>query len=309
MRTLTLPLAAALALGSAVLLAPSPAGAAGTEFGNGCLASNAPPGATVIATGSAAGSAAAPVGGVITEARFTVPAAAPPVLPTVLKVVRSTGVANQYRVVAQSPVLNVPNSRSTQDVRLPVSAGDFLGLFGSTGTLICNTGNAGDVAGSVAGDSAVGSTATYLPATQSSIPVVVTVEPDVDNDGYGDVTQDLCPQSAAAQVACPTIKLDSLATAANGSITVVVATSSTATVTVGGLVKVNGKKVKLKGGKKTVQPGSLTSFKVKLPAELKRALAKLPASHRITVTLTASATNAAGQVTTDKAKVRLPGTR
>jgi hypothetical protein len=80
-------------------------------------------------------------------------------------------------------------------------------------------------------------------------------------------------------------------------------------VAVTGVAKVNGKKVKLKGGTKAAEPGKLTLFKVTLPKVLKAALAKLPASKKIRVTLTSSATNVAGTVTTDTTKVTLPGTK
>jgi hypothetical protein len=33
--------------------------------------------------------------------------------------------------------------------------------------------------------------------------ISAVLEPDADNDGYGDVSQDACPQSAQTQVACP----------------------------------------------------------------------------------------------------------
>ena len=115
-------------------------------------------------------------------------------------------------IVAQSPSINVPNTLSTQDVRLPVTAGDFLGLSGSAGTLYCNTPSAGDKAVAFAGDAALGSTETYTsPNANLSIPVIATIEPDADGDGYGDITQDLCQRSAAVQVACPVVELDSLA--------------------------------------------------------------------------------------------------
>jgi hypothetical protein len=299
----------ALALGSAIVLVPSPATAAATEFGNACLATNAAPNFTIVATASATGSAAAPVSGVITKARFSVPPAAP-TLATVLKIVRPTGVANQYRVVAQSSSINVPPTVSTQDVRLPVTAGDLLGLHGSTGTLHCDTASPGDTAVVFAGDAAVGSAETYsAPNPSLSVPVVATIEPDADGDGYGDITQDLCPQAASVQSACPVIKIDSRASASGTSITVAVTTSSTGKVSVTGVAKVGGKKIKLKSGSKTVEPGSLTDFKLKLPKALKAALAKLPPSKKITVTLTASATNVAGVVSTDKSKVKLPGTK
>jgi hypothetical protein len=299
---------AALALGSAVVLVPSPAGAAATEFGNACLASNAAPGTTFVAIASATGSAAAPVSGVVTKARFSVPPAAP-VFSTVVKIMRASGV-NQYLTVAQSPSIAVPNAVTTQDVRLPIKAGDLLGIYGPAGTLYCATPSPADQAVVFAGDTAVGASQVFSPPNASlSIPLVATIEPDVDGDGFGDISQDLCPQAAAVQSACPAVKLDSLASASGGKINLIVTSSSASKVSVSGLAKVNGKKVKLKAGSKQVDAGSLTAFKVKVPAALRAALAKLPASKKITVTITVSATNVAGQVFTDKTKVKLPGTK
>jgi hypothetical protein len=308
MRTLLTSLTA-LAMGSAIVLVPSPATAAATEFGNACLATNAAPNFTIVATASATGSAAAPVSGVITKARFSVPPAAP-TFATVVKIVRPTGIANQYRVVAQSPSINVPPTVSTQDVRLPVTAGDLLGLHGSIGTLHCDTAAPGDTAVVFSGDAAVGSAETYsAPNPSLSVPVVATIEPDADKDGYGDTTQDLCPQSAAFQTACPVVVLDSFAAPSGKTVTVVVATSTNATVKVAGTAKVNGKKIKLKGGSKSVTPGTLAKFKVKVPAALKAALAAIPPGKSIKIKLTASATDMVGRVTTDKSSVKLPGTK
>jgi hypothetical protein len=35
------------------------------------------------------------------------------------------------------------------------------------------------------------------------VDISAVVEPDVDHDGFGDVSQDACPESALAQAACP----------------------------------------------------------------------------------------------------------
>lgn len=310
---LSLSALAALALGSSMVLVPSPAHAAASQIGSSCLASNAIPGQTFVLTGSATNPAASPINGVLTKATFSVPNAAPATIPTTLKVMRATGTPNQYLVAAQTASeIQVPNTVSTQDVRLPVKAGDLLGLSSGTATFICTNGTtAADMTASFAGNAALGSTETYsAPAASVAIPVVATVEPDADGDGYGDVSQDLCPQSATVQAtACPVIKLDSLASSSGRSITVIVASSGSAKVSVSGLAKVGGKKVKLKGGSKTVEPGSLTKFTVKVPAALKAALAKLPPSKKIAVTITSTTTNAAGQVSSDTTKVKLPGTK
>jgi hypothetical protein len=313
MRRRTLALTTITFAGALLVSVPSPARAATGQFGNPCVAVNSSPNVTFVLTGLAPGSAnpaAAPFAGVITKAAFNVPGAAPTPIPQTLKVMHPTGVADTYTVTAQSASLPVPNTLSSFDVRMPVAAGDLLGLAGGVnGTIYCSSANAADTVAGIAGDQALGSTATYTSTTGMSLPVVATVEPDGDGDGYGDVTQDLCPQNATFQVACPVIKLDSLASASGGKISLIVTSSTAAKVSVSGLAKVNGKKVKLKGGSKQLPAGSLTQFKVKVPAPLKAALAKLPPSKKITVTLTVSATNVAGTVSTDTTKVKLPGTK
>ena len=192
-------------------------------------------------------------------------------------------------------------------VRVPVTAGDLLGM-GGLAALMCNTGDAADVVATVAGDQGVGSVATYTPQPSRALSMVATVEADVDKDGYGDVTQDKCPQSAAFQTACPTITLSSFAASQGGSITVVVSTDNQADVKVTGTAKVGGKKVKLKGGTQTVKPGALARFKVKLPAKLRNALADLPPNKSIKVSFTATSTDLIGRVSTAKCSVKMPGT-
>lgn len=102
--------------------------------------------------------------------------------------------------------------------RIPVQAGDHLGLFGdsSVNTLFCaetaEVENPGNSIGEITGNPGPGSTATLSTTkTKELVPAVAVIEPDVDGDGFGDETQDGCPQSASFQGACPTITLDSAA--------------------------------------------------------------------------------------------------
>ena len=302
----------ALALGASLTIGPpSVANAADGQFGNPCGANNAFPNVTFVLTGTSNPlmPAAAPFGGVITKATFNVPPAAPGPFATTLRVMRATGTPHQYLAVAESPVIQVASAFATYNVRLPVKAGDLLGLHGTTSTLVCTGASPADTLEAYSGDATVGSTQTFTTAPNLSVPLVATVEPDADGDGYGDVTQDLCPQLASVQtLACPAVKLDSLASASRGKITLIVTSSAATTVSVGGVAKVNGKTIKLKAGSKPVDAGSLTQLKVKVPKPLKAALAELPPSKKVTVTLTVSAANAAGQVFTDTTKVKLPGT-
>ncbi len=249
----------------------------------------------------------APSTGVMTKVTINVPAV-PPVA-TVMKTVRPTGNLNEYRVISQSASFNVNTGNNTYDVRLPVTAGDLLGASSPLAVLMCTTASASDVVAAVAGDIQPGQAATFTPIPSRALVAVATVEPDADKDGYGDTTQDLCPQSAAFQTACPVIVLDSFAAPSGKSITMVVATNNNASVKVAGTAKVKGKTIKLKGGTKAVTPGVLARFKVKVPAALKAALAALPPGKTIKIKLTASATDLVGRVTTDKSSVKLHGTK
>jgi hypothetical protein len=147
------------------------------------------------------------------------------------------------------------------------------------------------------------------------IPVFATLEPDADNDGFGDETQDRCPQSAAIQTECPVVIVDSYALRQKSSIMVLVSTSEAAPVSVSGTAKLpkgGGKakssaQAKLKKLTKNVPSGKLVRFKLKLPGSLKSALASLPRGKSITVKLQANATNVAGQVSKDKSKLKLKG--
>jgi hypothetical protein len=296
-----------IALGLGMNLVPSPAYAAAGDFGNACTVSTGSAGTSVMTAkgGTNPLPITAPSTGIITQATLTLPVSG---IQVVLKTLRPTGNLDEYVVAAQSAGFITSVGTVSYPVRVPVTGGDLLGMSGSSGALVCNTGDAADIVATVAVNPAVGVPATYTPTTSRAIAMVATVEADVDNDGYGDVTQDKCPQSAAFQVACPTITLDSFAASQSGAITVVVTTDNQADVKVSGTAKVGGKKVKLKGGTQTVKPGAMARFKVKLPATLRNALADLPPNKSIKVSFTATSTDLVGRVSTDKCSVKLPGT-
>jgi hypothetical protein len=309
MRRLT-TIAISFMLGLAIsVAAPGTAVAAAGEFGNACQLDSGPDSDTYVMTGSAPTGlpVSAPSSGVITKARFNV-AVGSVVAPTYLKAVRATGNPNQFTVVAQSEIVTVTGGLRSYDVRVPVAAGDLLGLHGSFGTMRCPTISAQDTVASIPGNSQPGTTATYTPQTNLALPVVATVEPDLDGDGYGDITQDGCPQSASRQAACPVVRLDSVAIANGKGINVLVTTDQAVQVQVTGSAKVNGKRMALKSVSQAVVPGTLGTFKVKLPKALRKALAALPSRKGITVTLVASHTDFLGRSTADPSRLKLPGT-
>jgi hypothetical protein len=145
-----------------------------------------------------------PSAGVITS--YSVRASAAPGLAR-LVVFGPSATAGHRAVVGLSAqnavVLNTVNTFAT---RVPVAAGLSIGLNNSADNMIC-------WGGGVAGDQ-VAAAAPFDPAASADFPggnpqtgkrvnISAVLEPDVDGDQYGDLTQDLCPQSSLTQAACP----------------------------------------------------------------------------------------------------------
>lgn len=301
-------LAVVLAVGSLSL--SGPAGAA-SEFGKECEAGSSSNITTVYASNGPmsqlpAGSAQS---GVITRMRVTLPGGQPDQTFEVKTVRPAAGPANTFTTVSSTPVTAGSGTR-TAAVRVPVLVGDRLGVSSANAVgLFCMTNDAADVLVVAPGNSAVGTTRTYTVAgTQLAVPVVAVVEPDVDKDGYGDETQDKCPQSAATQSACPVVAIDATAKASKRRITVTVTADQATTVTVGGTARKRPKTFPLSGGPTAVAPGTLGKVVVALPTKLRAAIAQLPRTKKVRAVLVLSATNLAGAPTTTRVELKLRGT-
>ncbi len=291
---------------------------AATEFGSTCTTNTAGPGVSIVQTVPATGSTlplAAPTTGVIVKWKISLT----PVeiaLPHVLKVLRP-GAPKQFQVVADSAPGTVVSGANSFDTRLPVQAGDLLGLYGLTsppGTLACSA-QPGAKSATITGNPPAGSTATTVEeVSEIGGGVAAVIEVDADGDGFGDETQDKCPQSAAFQAACPVAILDGFAVAGKNTVTVIVSTSIPTPVTVSGTAPLpkapKGKagssaQVKLKAVTQTVTPGVIGRFKLKLPGKLKSAVAALAPGKTLTLKLTASATSVTGAVSKDELNLKL----
>jgi hypothetical protein len=125
-----------------------------------------------------------------------------------LVVVGPSATAGHRTVLGTSALQPVAVSTlNTFPTRIPVAAGTAVALQTSAPNMAC-------VGITAAGDAVAGAAAPYDPTTNLDLPNTVTeagirlnvsavLEPDVDGDGYGDDTQDVCPQSAQTQAACP----------------------------------------------------------------------------------------------------------
>jgi hypothetical protein len=291
---------------SAIALTAAGGASAATEVGSKCVPTTAPPGTTLIQLAS--DPAELPVAmpaGVLTQWKINLPA--PGTFAQTLKIARATGNPGEFKIVAEDP-RTITFGLNTFDVRIPVEAGDRLGLLGGAtlGALACNA-PAADAAGQFIGEATLGSSQTYLSVPNVQVAVSGTVEPDADGDHFGDDTQDKCSRSGALQTECPLVSVGSFAFVRNGSVLVLVATSNQAPVKVSGTLRLGKKKVKLSAGTRTVSAGKIVQFKLKLTSKVKAKLRQLDPKQSLKLKVQAAATDLAGKVTRSASTLRLSG--
>jgi hypothetical protein len=239
-----------------------------------------------------------------------------------LSVFRAVNGGAEYTKVAESAIETFGVGSEAVATRIPVQIGDYVGLHGPLETFVCDGPEEEATSALFEGGIALGETKPFKAASGVRSPVSSTVELDADGDGYGDASQDACPESAATQIYCPVVTLRASASAEKSSIWVRVTTSSEATVRVSGqVVWRNAPKpeharssaraipvsVGITGGTRTVMPKKVAQFQVKLPKSVKRRLGRLRPGNSLKASLTASATDLAGRIVTKALTVRLRG--
>ena len=225
---------------------------------------------------------------------------------------------NEFRVVGESAVQAVVTGLNSFDTRIPVQAGDRVGLYAASpsGALYCNTADPANVLGYFIGDATLGSTKLFKEEKKPVVAVSAIVEPDVDGDGFGDETQDKCPQSAKLQEACPALTLSFYSIAQRSSALVLVSASVQSKITVSARVAGAPPKKKRAGTSATIKlkpvthlanPGQITKYKLKFSGPLKAALANLPSSRSLALKVKAAGPDLAGVVRSEERTLRLKG--
>jgi hypothetical protein len=180
----------ALAAGLVGLSIPGSASAA-TQIGETFNPTGGGPGAgaTIIQTTSPLGQYAAPFAGVITSWSYQAPASDPPELK--FKATRHAG-ANSFTIVGEDgPRTPTAGTLNTFPTRVPVLAGDVIGLYVSTSGLVVRAGGGVYFLHREFADSSPGTTSAFvLSGVSQQIDVSASLEPDADDDGFGDETQD-----------------------------------------------------------------------------------------------------------------------
>jgi uncharacterized repeat protein (TIGR01451 family) len=124
-----------------------------------------------------------------------------------LQVVRAQGTGKYVEAAHSAAVLGAGASTiATSSTRLPVQGGDAIALKNDSNALVMYpTATVNDVVqqfgfpGTAVG--AVPEAPSFAAASQRLL-LQATVEPDADDDGFGDDTQDLCPTDAMLHTAC-----------------------------------------------------------------------------------------------------------
>src|SRR5688572_10783073 len=147
---------------------------------------------------------AAPTNGVITEWSWQAAAADETLR---LKVARAAG-TNLFTTIGRSdPGTVTANTLGTFPTRISVQAGDVIGVLHASGSLCARNQTQGGAGGIVhfaqPSNPGVGETNFYgASAPTFKLDISAQLEPDADNDGFGDETQDVCPSLASTQLEC-----------------------------------------------------------------------------------------------------------
>ena len=296
------------------LLGASSASAA-TEVGDGCVANEAEGAYTLVPLQRASTSSlplAAPVGGVVTS--WKVNSARPEPVTERMRVLRPTGVSNEFQVVGESGEGIVNQGANTFPTRIPVQPGDRFGAIGSLiDVALCVTSDPGDQVGFFLGGAPVGSTHTFTPASEVRLPMSAVIEPDIDGDGYGDETQDRCPQSPAYHDACPRVQMNAVPIVGKRSVTLLVTSNIPTSASVSEAMHRAGRNVGaarypgLRTPLMPVTPGTIVPFKLYFYRGMIATLKSLSPKRSMTLRLTVTALNLTGPPTTEGLAVKIKG--
>jgi hypothetical protein len=284
--------------------AATPPVSAAVTVGNDCFASELLEASTTFQLGSGAGNplpVTTPVG-VVTG--WTVKSDLPGTRDETFKVLRASPAAGEFTVVGESSKQVTAAGINAYDTRIPVQAGDRIGLYSSSGVPVC-PGEPADSLAVFYGEVPMGSSEVFN-KSNGRVAVLAEIEPDVDGDGYGDETQDLCLRSGAVRAVCPPLSLEAVAERpGRSSLVVLVATSTEAPIGVSGTAR----RFSLTAPPVTVAPGAIAKFRLSFTKALRSRLARLPRAKSLTLTVTAHGTDVAGIPAADTLRVKLRGRR
>jgi len=309
------------ALTATISLGGAATASAATEVGDECEGNYASGSYSLVPEQHASGGAlplSAPSAGIVTGWKVNSAYSGP--VTERLAIFRPTEMTGRFQAVFESDPVTAQPGPNVFPARVAAQAGDRFGLVavGADSPLACLTTEVEDHTWSYPGSIEAGATQQFAAGAFVRVPLVATIEPDIDGDGYGDETQDQCPQSAAYHEACPVVALEARALRKGKSLRLLVTSSMAAEVTVYGQAmwgfkpkrKDLGRRnliVALYGGTKAVAAGQPARFPIRYSKAVKRRLRRLTPKESIRTRITVTAPNLAGAPTTEVLKPRLHG--
>lgn len=218
----------------------------------------------------------------------------------------------QWTVIRTTPFqLTTANAVNEFPARMPVSAGQILGISAyNSNALMCGTSDPADTITNAGTFTPAGGS--FSPSTVNTFRVGVwaVVEPDVDGDGFGDDSQDKCPQSAAFQNACPVLAISQQLSATSKQISILATASvdtqltAVAVVSIPRIGKAKARRVTIQGTAQPFSAGVLRRIKLSLPSSVRATLKQKSLGAAVTISGVGIANNATvtGKVTLKKLK-------
>jgi hypothetical protein len=296
----------------------APAASASIEVGDECAANEASGTFTEVPESRASNGRlplTAPTSGVVTAWKVNSALSEP--VTEWMAAFRSTGQEGTFQVIGQSDEETANQGLNVYPARIPVQAGDRFGLVGvgNESPLFCLTGNNEDHTWSLPYSVGPGSTHVFAAGVQVRVPLVAVIEPDRDGDGYGDETQDKCPQSAAYQGECPRVSLGIFPILGKDSVTLLVTSNLATGVRVSQVTKGRS----LRGGIRVgagryptpvtmpAAPGTITRFRFHFYKPMREKLKALSPHKSVLLKFTVSAPNLVGSPTSETVLVKVHG--
>jgi hypothetical protein len=230
--------------------------------------------------------------------------------------------ASDYKKIGESAMETVTEGHNSFQTRIPVTEGDSIGLYGPVETLFCDEED-GAISLLYEGAVATGETKPFEGASKVGTPLRVVVEDDRDGDGYGDQSQDGCPESALFHTSCP-LPAISVGTVSvkKRAIWIEASNNTDASIEAIGEVRWSARpkptatastiarfvRVGLSSGPAVqIAAGTPVTLMVSLPKNLRKRLAALSPQHSLQARIDVKATNLVPYVGTHEIKVKLPG--
>jgi hypothetical protein len=261
---------------------------------------------------------ASPISGVVVRFRVRAGVAGANGLAPELRIVKKVGGAT-YTGAGSSPPSPFASGIATNAARLPISAGDFIGV-----DIACDAVPATRQAtqnGTSAGAAGIGFSPKLVDGGAPDSPSLslgvngafllnADVEADADHDVFGDETQDRCPGVSGANAGCtaPTIKLEKSSKRSLTKLVVKVTSNEPGTAKLGGTVKVPGGKVSFRPRSLTLIANQTKRVKLKLKGRsLRRATQALADGHQLKARVIANGHSVVGDAADASIKIKLKG--